>query len=82
MDATVVKLLYNYLLEISSLESMIELSFKNVLMQKLDFGKYSGRYIEEICMNDRAYLEWMLHNIKDLDEDLRYSINYYLQGNI
>ncbi len=76
-DALIVKLLYNYLLEISSLAQMLDLSFKNVLLQKFEFGKYSGRYIEEIGMCDRGYLEWML-SVADIDEDLRYSINYYL----
>jgi len=77
-DALVVKELYNYLQDISSMAEMLDLSTKNVLMQKLEFGKYSGKYIEEICMTDRGYLEWMLLNILDLDEDLRYSIEYYL----
>lgn len=80
-DAFVVKTLFDYLLEIAAIEKMYELSFKNVLIQKFKFGKYVGRYIEEIVMHDRGYLEWMLANIMDLDEDLRYSINYYLQGN-
>ena len=77
-DALCVKLLYDYLREMRSHEELIELSFKNVLLEKFDFGKYSGRYIEEISMIDRGYLEWMLSNIPDLDEDLKYSINRYL----
>ncbi len=77
-DAKLLKLLYAYLLDFASHEKMIELSSQNVLMQKFEFGKYSGRYIEEISMIDRGYLEWMLNNIMDLDEDLRYSITYYL----
>jgi DNA polymerase-3 subunit epsilon/exodeoxyribonuclease X len=80
-DAKIVKLLYEYLLEMVSLEEMQSLSFKKVLLQKLEFGKYAGRYIEEIVSQERGYLEWMLHNIVDLDEDLRYSISYYLEGN-
>ncbi|MCD4667531.1 MAG: 3'-5' exonuclease [Sulfurimonas sp.] len=76
-DALIVKLLYGCLLEISPHAKMLELSFKNVLLEKFEFGKYSGRYIEEIGMCDRGYLEWML-SIQDLDEDLRYSLNYYL----
>lgn len=79
-DALYVKLLYNYLREMKSHEELIELSFKNVLIEKFDFGKYSGRYIEEISMCDRGYLEWMLMNIPDLDEDLKYSINRYLSA--
>ncbi len=79
-DALIVKLLYEYLLEISSQEEMFVLSFKNVLLQKFAFGKYAGKYIEEVSMNDRGYLNWMLNSIVDLDEDLRYSIDYYLKG--
>ncbi len=79
-DAIVVKNLYDYLLEMSSKEKLVELTSKKVLITKFEFGKYSGRYIEEISMIDRGYLEWMLHNIVDLDEDLRYSIEYNLGG--
>ncbi len=79
-DTTVIKFLYEYLLEIDSKDSMIELSFKKVLMSKFEFGKYNGRYIEEISMLDRGYLEWMLCNVVDLDEDLRYSIEYNLES--
>jgi DNA polymerase-3 subunit epsilon/exodeoxyribonuclease X len=78
-DALVVKLLYEYLQEMADESLMQELSFKHVLLSKFNFGKYRSRYIEEIAMSDRAYLEWML-GIDDLDEDLRYSLEYYLQG--
>jgi len=79
-DAKVVQNLYNYLLEMATKDEMLELSFKKVLLSKFEFGKYKGRYIEEISMIDRGYLEWMLGNVLDLDEDLRYSISYYLEG--
>ena len=79
-DALVVKLLFEYLKDITSPQEMIELSKKNVLLQKFEFGKYRGQFIEEIAYNDRGYLEWMLANLADIDEDLQYSINYYLQG--
>ena len=77
-DVLHVELLYEYLLDSATTEKMIELSAKKVLMQKFSFGKYVGRYIEEIAMNDRGYLEWMMNSIVDLDDDLRYSIEYYL----
>jgi DNA polymerase-3 subunit epsilon/exodeoxyribonuclease X len=79
-DALVDKLLFEYLLDMATVDEMKELSFKNVLIQKFNFGKHQGKYIEEICMNDRGYLEWMLHSATDIDEDIKYSINYYLQG--
>jgi DNA polymerase-3 subunit epsilon/exodeoxyribonuclease X len=78
-DALIVKILFQYLSELCTLEEMYDLSFKNVLLSKFSFGKYSTRYIEDIAMSDRNYLLWML-NLEDLDEDLRYSIEYYLQG--
>ena len=79
-DALVVKLLFNYLQELATVDKMKELSFKNVLIQKFDFGKHSGKYIEEVAMSDRGYLEWMLNGVMDLDEDLRYSVQHYLEG--
>jgi DNA polymerase-3 subunit epsilon/exodeoxyribonuclease X len=77
-DTKLIKFLYEYLQDIESSEKMIELSEKNVLMQKLNFGKHNSKYIEDIVISDRSYLEWLLTNVQDLDEDLKYSINYYL----
>lgn len=79
-DALVTKLLYEYLLEETCHEKMVALLEKKILLQKLPFGKYQGRTIEEIAAYDRGYLEWILFNILDLDEDLRYSIDYYLKS--
>ena len=76
-DALFVKQLFDYLQTMASVDEMLELTQEKVLMQKMHFGKYAGKYIEEIAMNDRGYLEWMLRT-PDLDEDLRYSIEYYL----
>lgn len=78
-DVVVLKLLYEYLLELSTKERLLELSLQNVLIEKFEFGKYSGRYIEEISMYDRGYLEWMQKNITDMDDDLIYTINRYLK---
>lgn len=76
-DALITKVLFFYLLEERTIEELAKLSFENVLLEKFDFGKYSGRYIEEIILNDNNYIEWILHNIHDIDEDLQFSIEYY-----
>ena len=76
-DTLHTKLLYEVLLQYATLSQLIEISAKPVLMQKLLFGKYSGRYIEEIVETDPSYLQWVL-NLEDIDEDLAYSIKYYL----
>ena len=77
-DVIITKLLYDELLELASQEEMLKLSHKPVLLQKFEFGKYAGRYIEEIAMMDRGYLEWMLRSLEDLGEDMRYTLEYYL----
>jgi DNA polymerase-3 subunit epsilon/exodeoxyribonuclease X len=76
-DVIITKLLFEVLSEMTTLTNMKELSFKKVLLDKLPFGKYQGRYIEEILELDRNYLQWMLQ-LTELDEDLRYSLEYYL----
>ncbi len=78
-DAFHVMLLHRYLNDIADDEKLMELTLECALVRKLNFGKYSGRYIEEIAMQDRGYLEWMLNNMFDLDSDLRYSVKYYLK---
>ncbi|WP_428738277.1 3'-5' exonuclease [Sulfurimonas sp.] len=78
-DVVVIKSLFEYLLHSVSEEEMFELSFTNVLLQKFNFGKYNGRYIEEIVNIDPQYLHWML-SLDNLDADLQYTIQYYLQG--
>jgi len=79
-DAFVIKLLYNYLHTLVDKDKMKELSFENVLLEKFSFGKYKGRYIEVICNNDTSYVRWLLESATDIDEDIKYSINYYLEG--
>jgi len=78
-NALVTKLLFAHLLEYTSVSQMKTLSCKQVLLDKFTFGKYMGKHIEEIVQNDRNYVTWMLH-LEDLDEDLKYSLEYYMRG--
>ena len=78
-DALHVKLLHQYLREMADDERLCRLTHERVLLQKFGFGKYKERYIEEIALSDPGYLEWMLNNMFDMDEDLRYSVEYYLK---
>jgi DNA polymerase III epsilon subunit-like protein len=78
-DAYQVKRLCDYLGEMADTERLLELTVERALVTKFTFGKYKGRYIEEIAASDRGYLEWMLNNMFDMDEDLRYSVEYYLR---
>lgn len=77
-DALHARLLFHHLLEMADEERLMLLSTEQALVHKLTFGKYGGKFIEDIARRDPRYLEWMLKSMTDLDEDLRYSINYYL----
>lgn len=75
-DALHVKLLYEYLKAFVDDNTLMLLSTRPALIKKFVFGKHKGAYIEEVVMKDRSYLEWLLK--QEIDEDLSYSINYYL----
>jgi len=57
-------------------EKMIEISKKPSLVKVLRFGKYAGKDIVVVIKEDRNYINWLLGRV-DLDEDLKYSIDYY-----
>lgn len=64
----------------AAINRLIELTQTPVLYTKpLKFGKHKGKTLEEIKAADRGYLEWMLGNMADLDEDMRYSIGEALK---
>jgi len=78
-DICMIEHLYHYHLENSSLAKMLELSSKNVLLQTFSFGKYNGSFIEEIAYQDSNYLRWLLSNSSEIDDDLKYSLEFYLK---
>jgi len=63
-------------------EKMVELTKTPVLVKTFKFGKYKGKNIEDIAKVDEGYLRWMLKSMDNIDEDLEYSINYYLNNSI
>lgn len=79
-DALHTKMVLEYLLDLADIEGLIEISKSHVLLTRLPFGKYAKKRIEEIALKDAGYLKWMVESLMDMDEDLRYSIDYYLRG--
>ncbi|MDD2829957.1 MAG: exonuclease domain-containing protein [Sulfuricurvum sp.] len=77
-DALHTKMMFEYLLDLASIDELIEMSQKRLLLNRLPFGKYAKKRIEEIATKDPAYLKWMVESLMDMDEDLRYSCHYYL----
>lgn len=79
-DTLHTKMIYEYLLDLADEEEMISLSESHLLLSKLPFGKYAKKRIETVALKDPMYLKWMLESLMDMDEDLRYSIEYYLRS--
>ncbi len=59
-------------------QKMVELTQKPILIKTFRFGKHKDKTLQEVAQQDPGYLRWMLNSMDNLDEDMRYSINYYL----
>jgi len=79
-DVVVLKLLLDYLLQEHTVEELIKLTKEPILYEKFYFGKYKFENIADVIEKDMGYIDYLLNNQeKELEFDLRYSINYYLQ---
>jgi len=79
-DVIVLKLLLDYLLESHTVEELIQLTKEPILYEKFYFGKHRHEKIADVVRDYPSYIEYLLNNPeKELDFDMRYSINYYLQ---
>jgi DNA polymerase-3 subunit epsilon/exodeoxyribonuclease X len=61
-------------------EKMVDLTNTPILIKTFKFGKHKGKTLQEVAQGDAGYLRWMLSSMENLDEDMRYSINYYLEN--
>ena len=92
-DITVLEALFNRLLK-SCVEKndlppademysiMAEISSKPALIKKFPFGKHRGKFLSDVVVDDRGYLEWLYGqktNEEVLDEEWIYTLKYYLQ---
>jgi DNA polymerase-3 subunit epsilon/exodeoxyribonuclease X len=59
-------------------EKMVDLTNTPIMIKTFKFGKYKGKTLEDIAMQDAGYLRWMLTSMENIDEDLKYSINSVL----
>ena len=85
-DVLVLKLFLSKLKELvmqtypneNPVEKMVDLTNTPILVKTFRFGKHKGKLLEEVAREDAGYLRWMLGNMENLDDDMRYSINFYL----
>lgn len=77
-DVLVLERLFNHLLEKNTIEEMIEISSKPMLVKKFSFGKYKGEWIKDVARKDPNYLLWMKREMSNIDKDLLFTINHWI----
>ena len=55
--------------EETALEKMIQISQEPVLIRRFSFGKYNGALLEDVVKKDRGYLEWLLRQKRESEDD-------------
>ncbi|MBU0631956.1 3'-5' exonuclease [bacterium] len=59
-------------------EKMVALTKEPIFVKTFRFGKYKGKNLSDVALEDAGYLRWMLKSMDTLDEDLKYSIEKVL----
>ncbi len=77
-DVIVLKNLFDHLAGDYSVSEMITLCSAPIVLEYMVFGKNKGKRIEDVALNDRRSIEYMLSTF-DLDEDLKHSFEYWMQ---
>lgn len=69
------------LTEETYLDRMIEISSHPSIFKYINFGKHSGKELEQIAKIDKNYLEWLLKQKEEsdqIDEDWIFTLKHYL----
>ncbi len=77
-DVIVLKNLFDHLANDYSVEEMVTLCSEPIVLEYMVFGKHKGKRIEEVALNDRRSIEYMLSTF-DLDEDMKHSFAYWME---
>lgn len=64
---------------IGTVDDLIDYAASPITVETMPFGKHKGTPLRDV---PRDYLRWVLANIADLDDDLRYSIQHQLAGEV
>jgi len=57
---------------------LAELTKTPVFIKTFKFGKYKGEEIQGVAKTDSGYLNWMRSNMKDIDDDMKYTLDKVL----
>ncbi len=81
-DVLVMKLLLSKLVALAKekipqndpMHTLAQLTKQPIFIKTFKFGKYKGRSIEEICVEDIGYINWFMKST-ELDEDMKYTLD-------
>jgi exodeoxyribonuclease X len=73
-DALCTEQILRFMLVSHSLDELIELSKKPVILQKVRFGKYKGSLWQDV---DYGYLKWVMRQ-QNIDADVLHTAHHYL----
>lgn len=77
-DATVTGVLLMHMLRELTLDQLVVLTSAPVILRTCNFGaKHRGTPWSQVPMD---YMRWMQREVRDMDEDTRYTIEFYLNG--
>lgn len=65
-----------------AIEDMIEVSSHPSLLHTIPFGKYNGKKVSDVAIEDPNYLSWLLaqkEQSESDEEDWIYTLKYYLK---
>lgn len=63
----------------NNIEKLIELTSTPVVLKYCTFKKHKGETWESVAQTDRQYLTYLLDNLTDMNEDLKHTLQYYLE---
>ena len=63
------------------MEKLVELTKKIPLIKIMPFGKHKGMEIKEVIEKDIGWVNWALSNMEDMNEELKYTLEYWLKEN-
>jgi len=78
-DVLVLETLFKWYMRECSIDEMVRVSSKPILLKKMNFGKYQGMTFKEIAIKDFDYLMWM-RRAMTLDENMKYTVEYYINN--
>ena len=65
-----------------SVGDLVALSKQPIKVKRMGFGKHRGMEIKELAMQEPSYIRWLLNKADNVDDDLRYTLQLAITGDL